>query len=333
MNKTEIENFEKFLQISQNIVICGHENPDPDSICSIIALEYLLSKLNKNTICINNDPIPFNLEIFDYRDVIKSVNDFEKIISFVSFNLIIVDTNDYNNLGIIATTILPKATKIFFIDHHTPKHESHDNAISHPYASSTCEIIFELYEIYSIKIPKEISDVLYAGILFDSGSFHYPKTSSYTFKIASKLIENGTNPNEIYLLLFEQESIESLKILSAVLSTLELHYKDQIAVLKLTKDMLLETKARYEETKNLINIPLKSHTVKAVIFFKEYLNGTKKISMRSKGEIDVSIIALAYEGGGHRNSAGFKLPSPFLNFEDIKPTLLENIKNLIDMAT
>lgn len=332
MTQKEIENFKNFLNNSKNIIITGHENPDPDSICSQIALEYLLTELGKNVICINSDQTPFNLEVFDYRDVIKNLYDFEKVLLFVNFNLIIVDTNDYTNIGRAHSVILPKAEKVFFIDHHTHKHDNPDNSIFEENASSTCEIIFKLYELYNIKIPKEIGDALYSGILFDSGSFHYPKTSSYTLNIAAKLIDNGTDPNEIYLLLFEQESIESLKILARVLSTLELHYKDQIAILTVTKDMLVETKASYEDVTNLINIPLKSYKVKAVIFFKEHPDGTKRVAMRSKGNVDVSTIALAYDGGGHKNASGFKLREPFLDFRDIKSILIDNIKSLIDDA-
>ncbi|HOJ64039.1 MAG TPA: bifunctional oligoribonuclease/PAP phosphatase NrnA [Spirochaetota bacterium] len=332
MTDREIKNFQNFLKYSDNIIITGHENPDADSICSAIALEYLLSELGKNVICINSDPTPFNLQTFDYREVVKNLYDFEKILSFTKFNLIIVDTNDYTNIGRITSTILPKAERIFFIDHHRHKHENPDNSIFEENASSTCEIIFKLYEFYNIKIPKEIGDALYSGILFDSGSFHYPKTSSYTLNIAAKLIDNGTNPNEIYLLLFEQESIESLKILSKVLSTLELYHKEQIAILSLTREMLIETKAKYEEASDLINIPLKSYNIKAVIFFKEHPDGSKRVAMRSKGNVDVATIALAYDGGGHRNAAGFKLREPFNDFNDIKPILIENIKTLIDDA-
>jgi phosphoesterase RecJ-like protein len=142
-------------------------------------------------------------------------------------------------------------------------------------------------------------------------------------------VETGVNPNEIYLLLYENESIESLKIYSSVLSTLELFDGDRIAVISMTAEMLERSGAKYDETSLFINVPLKSHQILACIFFKENLNGVKRVSMRSKGNIDVASLALNYDGGGHKNAAGFKIPASFESFEDIKHLIIDYIKEEI----
>ena len=325
-----LDNFIDFIDSSDNFVISGHENPDPDSISSMISLEYLMFKLNKNVVCLNSDPTPINLLTLDYRDVVKCIDDYEFTNFFKEFNLIIVDSNDINNIGKIASTILPKSKKFFFIDHHSQKFEKLDDALIDVSASSTCEIIYELYDYFKIDIPKEIGDALYSGILFDSGSFHYPKTSSVTLQIASEIVSKGVDPNEIYLLLFEQESVESLKIASYVMATLELFHNDQIAALTMTKSSLKKSGARYEDAGQLINFPLKSFNVKSVVFFKENLKGVKKVSLRSKGDLDVSEIAQIYEGGGHKNSSGFKIKYPFKKFSDVKEVIINQLIKKID---
>ncbi|OHD13961.1 MAG: hypothetical protein A2Z98_17750 [Spirochaetes bacterium GWB1_27_13] len=324
MFDTGIKKLISFLEGRNNFIISGHENPDPDAICSCIALEYLLSTIGKNAIIVNSDPIPFNLVSLDYRRKVNTVEKLSEITNIKDYSLIIVDTNDTDNIGSIKT-LINEVNSYFFIDHHSFKFEDIEHYLILVSASSTCEVIYKLYEYFNIDVPKEVGDAIYAGILFDSGSFHYPKTSSYTLQIASNIVDKGTNPNEIYLLLFEHESVESLKILSYVVSTLELVYNNQIAILTLTKDMLEKSGAKYEETSIFINIPLRSHLVKACIFFKENDNGTKRVSLRSKGNIDVAKLALNYDGGGHKNASGFKLSGQFKEFSDAKQIVIDYI--------
>ncbi len=330
MDETGIKKFIEFVKSSKNIIICGHENPDPDAICSCIAMEYLLSKFEKGVICLNSDATPTNLLILDYRKILNSLetggqlpNNLEK------YSLLVLDTNNFQNTGKIFTLVEKKIKKMFIIDHHALNNVEIDNSFIDDNASSICEIIFQLYEYLKIDMPKEIGDAIYTGILFDTGSFHYPKTSQYTFHAAYEIIKNGTNPNQIYLLIYEQESIEYLKAISFVLSTLELFYNNQIAVIKMPKEFLLKSGAKYDECASIINIPLASKRIRAVIFCKENLEGIKRVSMRSKGDVDVVKIAINYNGGGHKNAAGFKIDKSKYDFNQIIPDIISHIEKEI----
>jgi phosphoesterase RecJ-like protein len=329
--KKYFESLKKFLTQSDNLIICGHENPDPDAICSCIAAEYLFSSMGKNVVCLNSDEMPFNLKPFDYRNIVTSVEEgAEPPENLEDYSMVILDTNDLNNIGTIAETVVPHIKNYFIIDHHSYKIDNVDEHFLSVSASSTCEIVYSIFENFGVEVPKEVGDAVYAGILFDSGSFHYPKTSAYTLNVASKIIDKGTSPNEIYLQLFEHESIESLKILSYVLSSLELHYDNQIAVLNMPRELLEKSGAKYEECQTIINIPLRCHNIKACIFFKENLESVKRVSMRSKGEIDVAKLAILYAGGGHKNAAGFKIKHNQVTFDDILPNLLSYLEREVD---
>jgi bifunctional oligoribonuclease and PAP phosphatase NrnA len=335
----DFEDLKEIIELNQNFIISGHENPDPDAICSCIAFEYLLSKLGKKVICISSDEIPINLIPLDYNKVLKSLENNDVIPdNLEKYSLFVIDTNVVNNIGKLYNLIIDKIQNVYIIDHHSPTslddvNISDKEKIKNVYidgnASSVCEMIFRIFEKFNVDMPVKISDALYTGILFDTGSFHYSKTSSETFCVAAKLVEKGTNPYNIYQLLYEQESIEYLKILSSVMSTLKLYYHNQIAVIKMTKKLLEKSGATYDESASVINIPLKSKLIKAVVFCKENLSGVKRISMRSKDEVDVVKLAIELNGGGHKNAAGFKLSQDTKTFEQVIPKIINYLKNEI----
>jgi len=334
-NSIGIKKFKKLIDQTDNFIISGHENPDPDCICGCIALEYLLSSFGKNVKCINSDAIPTDLVILDYRKIITSIEEGTKIPENIeNYYLIIIDTNVKSNIGKIYDLIKDKIKGIFIIDHHSTldSEELKDCCYIDGNASSVCEMIFTIYDNFKKKMPKEVGDALYTGILFDTGSFHYQKTTPYTFYIASKIVESGTSPNDLYVLLYEHQSIEYLKITSYVLSTLRLYHNNQIAVISMPKKLLIKSGAKYDECASIINIPLQSKNIKAVVFCKENLQSVKRISMRSKGDVDVVKIATECKGGGHKNAAGFKLGPEIKKFKHILPRIITYLKDQINYS-
>jgi phosphoesterase RecJ-like protein len=157
--------------------------------------------------------------------------------------------------------------------------------------------------------------------------FIYPKTTAVTFQIAHELVKLGVKPNETYVNVYESNSISSLVLMAKVLSTLELHYDDQVAVQTMPQDLLREAGAIYEESDLLINIPLRSGDVRVSVFFKENLEGVKRCSLRSKGNINVAAIAQSFGGGGHKTAAGFKCVRPF---DVMKLEILEMLSQYFD---
>jgi phosphoesterase RecJ-like protein len=199
----------------------------------------------------------------------------------------------------------------FIVDHHDS--ETVQLAKNHieQNASSTCEILYLLFREMNLELDLTIARALYMGIVYDTGSFIYPKTTAVTFEIAHDLVSLGVQPNDIYVSVYESNSISSLVLMSKVLATLELHYDNKVAVQTMTQELLRKADAIYEESDLLINIPLRSGDVRVSVFFKENLEGVKRCSLRSKGNIDVAAIAQSFGGGGHKTAAGFKCVRPF----------------------
>jgi phosphoesterase RecJ-like protein len=220
----------------------------------------------------------------------------------------------------VATLILPRVKEYFIVDHHDSETVQLSKNHIEQNASSTCEILYLLFREMNLELDLPIAQALYMGILYDTGSFIYPKTTAITFEIAHDLVSLGVQPNMTYVNVYESNSISSLVLMSKVLATLELHYDDHVAVQTMTQDLLREAGAIYEESDLLINIPLRSGDVRVSVFFKENLEGIKRCSLRSKGNIDVATIAQSLGGGGHKTAAGFKCVRPF---EVMKVEILE----------
>ena len=291
-------------------LLTAHESPDADAIGAECALYHGLKQIGKKVRIVNADPTPRIFAFIDEDDVIEVFDDNTDVGHLGDACLIILDANDINNIGAIKDAILAKVGEHLIIDHHEEDGSlSKDNLIDGD-ASSTCEILFDLLMDLGVELTTTIAQALYAGIVYDTGSFIYPKTSAKTFGIARVLVQTGVKPNYVYTEMYESNPVSSLRLQTLVMATLRLHIGDCVAVQKMTKDALSAAGAAYEEGQTLINGPLKSAQIRVSVFFKENEAGVLRCSLRSKGDIDVAAIASRFGGGGHRNAAGFKSGFP-----------------------
>jgi phosphoesterase RecJ-like protein len=297
----------QFFRRNQNFILTAHETPDGDAVGSESALYFVLEKMGKNVSIINADEMESKYNFLNEDGKFKTLQEVELIEEDLSgYVLIILDTNDIDNIGQVSEVILPYVHEFFIIDHHENEIEYEANKLIRAEASSTSEIIYDLIKEMNIELDREIAQALYTGIIYDTGSFIYPKTTAKTFRIAEHLVVMGVVPNDIYSKIYESNSISALVLQSKVLSSLELYFDNQVAVQTMLKETILECDASYEEAQTFINVPMKSEQVKVSLFFKENLEGVLRCSLRSKGNINVAIIAQTFGGGGHKTAAGFK---------------------------
>jgi phosphoesterase RecJ-like protein len=312
-----------FISNHNKIIICAHESPDGDAIGTEYAFLQALKHMGVHAKVINNDPTPSNFLFVDPTNEItylKSEKDIPEDVQ--DYALIIVDTNDTNNIGALSTLILPKVKEFFIIDHHETGPDAIEGNLIYKEASSAAEIIYQFIEKMKIPIDLPMANALFMAIVYDTGSFIYPKTSATTFRIAHDLVSKGVNPNYIYTQVYETDSIPSLIIQSKVLSTLELELDNRVAIMTMTQEMLQTTGASYDEGRTFINIPLKANKILVSIFFKQNDKGVLRCSLRSKGDIDVCEISREYGGGGHKNAAGFKFDG---SLADMREKLLNKL--------
>ncbi len=302
-----------FLERNRKIAITAHETPDADALGAEFAMLRALLQLGKEAFICNADPAPENLTFVEplHRPLVLRAEQ-ELPADAAEHALLILDVSDVHNLGSVGRLLLPRVREHFIIDHHDSDNGTDLAAPNHieQGASSTCEILYLLFQEMGLQLDAHMAQALYMGIVFDTGSFIYPKTTALTFRIAHELVSMGVNPNQVYSNLYESHSLASLVLMSRVLSSLKLHCAGRVAIQHMPRRLLEKFQARYEEADQFINIPLRSREVRVSMFFKQNAEGLWRCSLRSKGAIDVAAIARSYGGGGHRTAAGFKCTRP-----------------------
>ena len=313
--------FKRLIDTYTNFFLTCHETPDGDAIGAEVALYHALLSLGKKVRIINADPAPDKYRYLCKPDTVELIHSM-KAAPDPGGVLIILDTNDIHNIGDVAEKLLPHVVEYFIIDHHESGEDISSGRVIEASASSTCEILFKIFSELGIIVSREMAIALYTGIIYDTGCFVYPKTTAFTFSAAEKLVQAGAGPYNLYTAIYESNSVSSLKLHARVLSSLELYYNEQVAVLTMRKECIDEAGALYEEADTLINIPLHSEKIRVSLFFKENTEGLLRCSLRSKGNINVSDIAQKYGGGGHRTAAGFKSPFPL---DQIQKMVLQDL--------
>lgn len=307
----------EIISRQDKFIITAHETPDGDALGSECAMYFALKQLGKDVHIMNADPFPGKYEYLDPDGAIRTIQHEEDIdIALDEYLLLVLDTNDIYNIGPIVDWVLPHVQDYIIVDHHEADGSTIRQNHIEESASSTCEILFGLFQYMGIELTPAISRALYTGIVYDTGSFIYPKTSTSTFSAALRLVEAGVEPNDIYRRIYESNSISALKLQAKVLGTLEFFYDNHVAAQTMTKEMIADCNAIYEEADTLINIPLKSEQIRVSLFFKENEAGILRCSLRSKGNINVASIAQTFGGGGHKTAAGFKSKYPLAKLKE-----------------
>ncbi|MBN1524366.1 MAG: bifunctional oligoribonuclease/PAP phosphatase NrnA [Spirochaetales bacterium] len=314
----------EFIRSHDKFILTAHETPDGDAIGSECAMGRILAQLGKTVHIFNSDPIPRKFMFVDADRKVTTLRSKSQLPKDLNeYALIILDTNDTNNIGKVAELVLPEVSEYFIIDHHDIEIDIQSGNLVQKNASSTAEILYHIFREMAVSIDYETAIALFTAIVYDTGSFVYPKTSAFTFQIATEMVQIGVNPNLVYSKVYECNSISSVILESKVLSTLELLHNNSIAIQIMTKETILNSGGKYEEADQIINIPLKAEAVRVSIFFKEDLEGLMRCSLRSKGDIDVAEIARSFSGGGHKNAAGFKCREPIAA---VRQKVLDKVK-------
>lgn len=316
-----------YLRTHDNYLILSHAEPDGDAVGSELGLLFVLRGAGKQATILNADACPVKLRVFDPEGHLHSLEEGYPVPDDLGQKtLILVDTADFQHTRRAREVLLPFGREVVIIDHHTPPIQLACPAYIDDTAAASSQIVFELARALGCPLDLKAANALFMGIVFDTGSFIYPKTTAATFGVAARLMELGVKPKEIHSMLWETIEPSRMRLLARVQSSLRLFHGDRTALQTMTREMMESTGGTPEDSENFINYPLKCSTVLVSMFLKEARPGFFRCSLRSKGTVDVSTLALAHGGGGHRTAAGF--PCPPLPLAELEPLLLQSVFEL-----
>jgi phosphoesterase RecJ-like protein len=334
MDYKEIESLKTVLTNALNIVIIPHKNPDGDAIGSCVALNEILKSLGKNSNIITPNDFPDFLKWMDKKNEIKIFEEnINKNIKLVEDSDLIftLDFNSLSRIGKMEQYVCNSNALKVMIDHHQEPDNYADFIYSDVSMSSTCEMVYHFLDKMSLlkNLNAKIASCIYTGIMTDTGSFRFPLTSEITHNIISKLIKHGADGNKIHDLVYNNNSIEKVLLLSHTLSNIVVEKKYNTAYMFLTQEDLNKFNFKKGDTEGIVNYGLSIKKIKfSVIFIENRIDNIIKISFRSKDNFDVNKFAKDnFNGGGHINAAG---GVSYDNLNDTISNFLDKLKNYKD---
>jgi bifunctional oligoribonuclease and PAP phosphatase NrnA len=299
------------IRARQRFVLSSHARPDGDSIGSQLAMAYALVAMGKDVVVVNRDAAPAPMQGLPGVAAIRVAASVEGEFDAA----IIMECSELSRTGVGG---LDRAFLIN-IDHH-PGNTGFGALNWFDASAAACgELVITLIDALGVPVSIEIATHIYLTIITDTGSFHFSHITPRTFDIARRMVEAGVDPVAMARTIFDSNNLGRLKIFGAVLSTMELDASGALAVLYVDDNMLTQAGATHDDTEGLINLPLTVKDIQAVAFFKASGSDEYRISLRSKGDIDVSAVAKGFGGGGHTNAAGCTLKGPYA---DVKPRVI-----------
>jgi len=305
MNQTNPETALKMivetLRNGNRFALASHARPDGDSIGSQLALALALRKMDKEVVIVSHDPAPLyfsNFSGIDDLEITTTVE--EKFDAVIALECGYVDRTEISGLD---------NSFLINIDHHLGNTKYGAVNWIDESASACAEMVFDLISSLGVVITEDIAKYIYVGILTDTGSFHHSHITARTFDICRQLMDTGIDPISISACVYQNNHIGKLRLTGTLLNRMQLVSNNRIAILDVNDSILKETYCTTEDLEGLINIPLTASNISVAILFKEF-NEQIRVSLRSKGMIDVRSIAETYGGGGHLNASGFTLSIP-----------------------
>jgi bifunctional oligoribonuclease and PAP phosphatase NrnA len=215
------------------------------------------------------------------------------------------------------------------IDHH-PGNTGYGRINWFDDSAAACgEMVYDLIRALAVPLSPEMATHVYLAILTDTGSFHYSNITPRTFAIAGECLTAGVDPVLVARNVYDSNNMGRLKLFGSVLSAMQIDQTGRIAIVYLDHEMARAAGGTYEDTEGLINLPLTVKEIQAVVFFKEHEGETYRVSMRSKGEIDIGAIAKEFAGGGHKNAAGCTVTGAI---DTLQKAFVEKIEAAIERA-
>lgn len=318
-------NFQKAVDLinqSSSILLTTHTKPDGDACGCLAAMADVLAALGKKPrlLLLSSMPQWYEFLFTEKIPILGQDIDIQQMTEgkFGAFDLImIVDTNSLSQLPKFGKYLKKADNPILIIDHHKTGDSLGSVALIDNTAAATGLIIFDFLKYAGWPITKKIAQALFVAIASDTGWFQFPNTGGRVFASCAELIKSGVNVTEIYHKLFQNFSPQRLKLITAMLNTLELHLDGRFATQYLLPLDFEQTGTNYEDTENLINECKRVSSVEVAALFVQLKDGRIRCSLRSSGAVDVCKIAEKFGGGGHKQAAGTYLQGPVENAKQL----------------
>jgi bifunctional oligoribonuclease and PAP phosphatase NrnA len=288
------------LRSRRRWLVTSHARPDGDAVGSVLASVEILRAMGCQAQGWLSDPVPFIYRKLPGASELRTgaVNAAEYDGAFI------LECNS------LARTEVAGLEGLFSVnlDHHATATEYADVNYSVPSASAAGELVYRIAVAAGVPITPEIATCLYTAVLTDTGSFCYSSTTAETFAFARNMVLAGADPAAIAQQVYFSNPICKMRLLGRTLSNL--HCDGPISWMHISDNDMRSSGATAEDCEGLVNWALGMEGIEAAAFFREIPGSQYRVSLRSKGNVDVSQIAKSFGGGGHTCASGHEIDGP-----------------------
>ena len=293
------------LRANDRFVVVSHENPDGDSLGSLLATTLALRQLGKDAVMYlsGDSPIPREYGFMPLDDLKREVPaDISERV------LVAVDCAKADRIGPNPEPLLAAKLKID-IDHHHDNSRFGDVNLIVAQASSTGEVMRDIFRELGVEITPDIAEPLYIALVTDTGRFQYTNTTPKALRLAAELVEAGADVHAVFQQVYESVEFAKLKLLARALDRAQVLEGGRIIVSVLLQSDFTEVGAVAAYSEGIIDYLRAVEGSELAVLIREPPGDdgpTRRVSLRSSvDELDVSAIARRFGGGGHRQAAGF----------------------------
>ncbi len=295
-----LEQVLQHIEQRRQFVLTSHARPDGDAIGSVLALSEILRTMGKSVEVVLSDNVPVIYRPLPFSETIIHAS----------------QVNGKYEAAIILECDSVQRTRLQGLEHHFLINIDHHASFKtfanvnwiDTSASATAEMVFRLATEAGVKITPQIATCLYTAVLTDTGSFNYSTTSARTFELAKQLTECGADPVKIAQSVYFANPASKMHLLGAALSNLR--HEGTMSWMAVTRQDMERYGALEEDCEGLVNYALSIAGIEVTAFFRELQDGRVRVSVRSKGAVNVAEVAQMFGGGGHECASGFATDGP-----------------------
>lgn len=303
---------------ASTILLTTHRQCDGDGLGAQLALFHALKNSGKKVFVVNVDATPKKYRFLNPDKHIQYFDENKSLPENIDLTLIF-DTNDERLLHPLYPELKKRSKVISFVDHHPvlnrgprPSAESYIDTS----AASTGELSYRLIQELQLPLNREIARALYTSITFDTQLYRFIRNSPNSHLIAAETLKFDINPEEIHLHLFGNQTVQKMAFLARALGQIEYYADGRLAVLKLKDADLFHYNLEPDDSRDVIDMLMNIETLEAAALFREDGENAYKISLRSKGKIEVLSVAESIGGGGHVHAAGAFVHGKYQTIKD-----------------
>ena len=295
-----LEDVLRQIERRDSFVLTSHARPDGDAIGSALACCQVLRAMGKQADVVLHDSVPRIYRPLPFADQVVQANRLNG-----SYDAAIILECD----SLLRTRLEGLEDRFLInIDHHASGRPFADVNWIDPHAVATAEMVFRLGREAGVPLSPEIATCLYTALMTDTGSFMFQGTNQHTFALARELTLAGADPSHCARNIYFAHSGAKMRLLGEALRNL--NQEGHLVWIWVTQEQMERCGAKEEDCEGLVNYALSIADAEVAVFFRELPDGRFRVSLRSKGKVNVAKLAERFGGGGHECASGCAVNGP-----------------------